>query len=373
MAAVLPPPLPADVVACTFQVSGPRSSVAEFQPPVRTGSAASSSTAAPDGASTYGGRPGLPPPLPVNTERRPHSGDISEGPSESSAIREETEDDDFQNSIPHLERFYEQMAAKARVPCHPGHSGSASWVLSLARSYRRLSKDKRRRGKLKSLMQTVAQAGPAASGTGLSSGLPCGFREYSGWSSNTDDSGYEAGYETDADESELSEWESGTSRRGHKRKLDALVHLTMRLNFAESSDFSEESGAPALMKQAHATDTESASTREMQDGGASSSMTQMPPPKVTRALGTRPAGLRLSLPGASASSCNGGLGNTTLVSAAVGGSSASPGLTMGTSPLPTARTAAMVLPAFMPAPSLPESVLQAADSEFEGTRVMDVS
>merc|ERR1712008_646325 len=80
-------------------------------------------------------------------------------------------------------------------------------------------------------------------------------------SSNTDDSGYEAGYETDADESELSEWESGTSRRGHKRKLEALVHLTMRLNFAESSDCAE-------------------------DGTASSSMTQMPPPKTTRALGT---------------------------------------------------------------------------------------
>merc|ERR1712008_149539 len=89
-------------------------------------------------------------------------------------------------------------------------------------------------------------------------------------SSNTDDSGYEAGYETDADESELSEWESGTSRRGHKRKLEALVHLTMRLNFAESSDCAE-------------------------DGTASSSMTQMPPPKTTRALGTKPAGLRLSL------------------------------------------------------------------------------
>merc|ERR1712008_194622 len=180
-------------------------------------------------------------------------------------------------------------------------------------------------------------------------------------SSNTDDSGYEAGYETDADESELSEWESGTSRRGHKRKLEALVHLTMRLNFAESSDCAE-------------------------DGTASSSMTQMPPPKTTRALGTKPAGLRLSLAGVNASSCNSAFGNTTLAPTAACGSSAaansswcgagaiaSPaatGLTMGSSPLPTARTAAMVLPAFMPAPSLPESVLQAADAKAESTRVM---
>eukprot|EP00913_Durusdinium_trenchii_P032136 g30094.t1 len=51
------------------------------------------------------------------------------------------------------------------------------------------------------------------------------------WSS-TDDSGYEAGYETDADESELSEWESGNVRQGHKRKLEALVNLTMQMSFS---------------------------------------------------------------------------------------------------------------------------------------------
>lgn len=222
-------------------------------------------------ATDHGGEvPGLISFIPVSTERRAHSGDVSEGPSESSANREdETEEDAFQSTIPNLEKFYEQMAAKARLPGHPGHGASSSWVLSLARTYRRLSKDKRRRGRLRSLLQTAAQGAQAAS----SSGLPCPMREQPGW--NTDDSGYEAGYETDADESELSEWESGTSRRGCKRKLDALVHLTMRLGFSERSA----------------------------DDPEDSSMPQMPPPKTPRtprALGTQPAGLRLPLPHASA-------------------------------------------------------------------------
>lgn len=223
---------------------------------------------------------GLPNLIPAAGEgRRAHSGDLSEGPSESSANREttETEDDDFQSTIPHLERFYEQLAAKARLPGHVGHPNSSSWVLSLARSYRRLSKDKRRRGRLRSLLQSaaqqaVAQAQQGGQGAASASALACPVREQPGWSSNTDDSGYEAGYE-DGDESELSEWESGGGRRGHKRKLEALVHLTMRLGFSEGccSESAESEGS------AH--------------------QTQPPPLKTPRTpCGTQPAGVRLPLP-----------------------------------------------------------------------------
>lgn len=259
MAAALKPPSLATVATSA--------AVAPVQPPRR---ALAVEPAAAVEATDHGGEvPGLISFIPVSTERRAHSGDVSEGPSESSANREdETEEDAFQSTIPNLEKFYEQLAAKARLPGHPGHGASSSWVLSLARTYRRLSKDKRRRGRLRSLLQTAAQGAQAAS----SSGLPCPMREQPGW--NTDDSGYEAGYETDADESELSEWESGTSRRGCKRKLDALVHLTMRLGFSERSA----------------------------DDPEDSTMPQMPPPKTPRtprALGTQPAGLRLPLPHAS--------------------------------------------------------------------------
>lgn len=164
------------------------------------------------------------------------AGDVSEGPSESSAnVSLDTEDDGFNTStIPHLERFYEQLAAKARLP--ERHGASSAWVLSLARSYRRLSKEKRRRGRLRALLHPGGVPGgvgglPAAPGGGLQ--CPSVDHHQLGWSSNTDDSGYEAGYETDADESELSEWESGNTRKGHKRKLDALVHLTLRLGLSE--------------------------------------------------------------------------------------------------------------------------------------------
>jgi len=191
-------------------------------------------------------------PPPVLRSRRGHgAGDVSEGPSESSAHVEDTEDDDFQSTIPHLERFYEQLAAKARLPARHGASG-ANYLLSLARSYRRLSKDKRRRGRLRALQGPggLPRGGPG--GPGVVAGL-----EQPGWSSNTDDSGYEAGYETDADESELSEWESGSARQGHKRKLDALVQLTFKLGISE--------GGSAF------------------DGCSSS-----PPMKTPRALGTAP-------------------------------------------------------------------------------------
>lgn len=202
-------------------------------------------------------------------ERRAHGGDVSEGPSESSANIEDTEGDDFQSTIPNLERFYEQMAAKARLPGHPGHGASSNWVLCLARSYRRLSKEKRRRGRLRALLQPAAQGGLSAASGG---GLPCPMMEQPGWSSNTDDSGYEAGYETDADESELSEWEGGNSRQGHKRKLDALVHLTMQLGFSERGEEDPEEESPL------------------------GETPQLPPLKTPRALGTQPVGLRLPLP-----------------------------------------------------------------------------
>eukprot|EP00931_Biecheleriopsis_adriatica_P079955 TRINITY_DN53315_c0_g1_i1.p1 TRINITY_DN53315_c0_g1~~TRINITY_DN53315_c0_g1_i1.p1 ORF type:complete len:394 (+),score=79.28 TRINITY_DN53315_c0_g1_i1:148-1182(+) len=205
------------------------------------------------------------------TRRRP-GGDVSEGPSESSVNVEDTEDECLQNALPGLERFYEKMAAKAQLASHPGTGASSSWVLNMARSYRRLSKEKRRRGRLKELLKPAGQSVLGSA----SGGLACPkMQEHLGWSSNTDDSGYEAGYETDADESELSEWENGTSRRqGHKRKLEALVNLTMQMSF----------GPELPSSQAHEDATLS---------------TRPTPPKTPRAFGTQPIGLRLSLPEAS--------------------------------------------------------------------------
>lgn len=231
----------------------------------------------------------------------PRSGDVSEGPSESSANIEDTEEDDFQSTIPNLEHFYEQMAAKARLPAQPpGNGVNANWVLSLARSYRRLSKDKRSRGRLRALLLRPGAQGGLAEGAAAASSLltasgcshgvslpkgalplqrPTTVAEQPGWSSNTDDSGYEAGYETDADESELSEWEGGgAARHGHKRKLDALVHLTMRLSVVERGVEEQPDDTDAALAEAAA---------------------QLPPLKTPRALGTQPVGLRLSLPHAS--------------------------------------------------------------------------
>lgn len=181
-------------------------------------------------------------------------GDISEGPSESSAIID-TEEETFQR-LPgqgELERFFEQMAAKAQLPGPPGTAPS-NWVLSLARSYRHLSKDKRRRSRLQALLP-VSKRLEGASGSLLAGPV----MENAGCTSNTDDSGYEAGYETDADESELSEWESARAggarvRQGHKRKLEALVHLTMQLSFSEHGDDDcEEEDSPPPSKRALAT------------------------------------------------------------------------------------------------------------------------
>lgn len=170
-------------------------------------------------------------------------------------------------TIPHLERFYEQLAAKAKLP-ERNAAGTQSWVLSLARSYRRLSREKRRRGGLRALLQPSGQVLSQASG---STALGGGWREQCGFSSNTDDSGYEAGYETDADESELSEWESGSApqrRLRHKRKLEALMNLTMKLSISGSQQMQEE--------------------EELALDGLQS------PPFKHRALGTQPVGLRLS-------------------------------------------------------------------------------
>jgi len=110
--------------------------------------------------------------------------------------------------------------------------------LTLANSYRRLSKDKRRRHNLSALLE------PVTSGN-LSVPPVCGTEQL-GCSSNTEDSGYEAGYETDADESELSEWENNSSPQRHKRKLDALVELTMRLSVSDPVEESEESALDTL-------------------------------------------------------------------------------------------------------------------------------
>lgn len=155
---------------------------------------------------------------------------------------------------------------------------TSNWVLSLARSYRRLTKDKRRRGRLRAVLQTATNLGATSSGSLPMMDQP-GWMS-NGWSSNTDDSGYEAGYETDADESELSEWESGNTRQGHKRKLDALVLLTKRLSVVESPEAHAEEVVPA------------------------SEETMGPPARVhkaPRALGTQPVGLRLPLPHATSS------------------------------------------------------------------------
>lgn len=213
--------------------------------------------------------------LAIGAEKRRclREGYVSEGPSESSVNIEDTEDENLQSALPGLERFYETMAAKAQIK--PGAGSSSSWVLSMARSYRRLSKEKRRRGRLKELLQPAVNAGVLRSASGGSLVCP---GEHLGWSSNTDDSGYEAGYETDADESELSEWE-GSVRQGHKRKLEALVNLTKQMTFA-----TELPGG-----QAH---------EEPLPFGESA---RQPPPKTLRALGTRPVGLRLSLPNGSGS------------------------------------------------------------------------
>lgn len=207
--------------------------------------------------------------------RRMRAEDRSEGPSESSANIDDTEDERFQSTIPSLERFFEQMAAKAQLPGPPGTAAPSNWVLSLARSYRYLSKDKRRRGRLQALLQPSAQLG-FASGSGLAGPM----MENPGCASNTDDSGYEAGYETDADESELSEWESSgaRARQGHKRKLEALVHLTMKLSVSEHGDDGDCEETPF------------------------SELSRLPPCKRTlRALGTGPVGLRYSLHADSAS------------------------------------------------------------------------
>jgi len=198
---------------------------------------------------------------------RLREGYVSEGPSESSVNGLDTEDESLQLALPGLERFYETMAAKAQLK--PGAGASSSWVLSMARSYRRLSKEKRRRGRLKELLQPAGQA---------SSGKNLACPEHLGWSSNTDDSGYEAGYETDADESELSEWESGSVRQGHKRKLEALVSLTMQMSFSAEHSSGQKNEDPLGLESA-----------------------RPPPPKTLRALGTRPVGLRLSLPNGSGS------------------------------------------------------------------------
>lgn len=188
-------------------------------------------------------------------------GDNSEGPSESSTNIDTDGDDDFMARIPHLERFYAELAAKAKLPERNGAS-TQSWVLSLARSYRRLSHEKRRRGGLRAMLQ------PSPSG-GLR--YPSG----NGFNSGTDDSGYEAGYETDADESEFSEWENGSApqrQSRHKRKLDALVSaMTMKLSVSEGMHIQDEE--------------------------------EHPPNKTHRALGTQPVGLRLSLPNTSTSVC----------------------------------------------------------------------
>merc|ERR1712232_317723 len=80
-------------------------------------------------------------------DRRTHGAELSQGTSESSANIGDNEEDYFKATIPNLERFYEQMVAK--MP--EGHSSSPSWILSLARSYRRLSKEKRHRGRLRAM------------------------------------------------------------------------------------------------------------------------------------------------------------------------------------------------------------------------------
>eukprot|EP00929_Paragymnodinium_shiwhaense_P095362 TRINITY_DN5644_c1_g1_i1.p1 TRINITY_DN5644_c1_g1~~TRINITY_DN5644_c1_g1_i1.p1 ORF type:complete len:456 (+),score=100.80 TRINITY_DN5644_c1_g1_i1:93-1460(+) len=160
--------------------------------------------------------------------RRAPEGEMSEARSESSTNVSQGEYD-----VHHLERFYEAFAAKAKFPEQPGVS--SNWVLSLARGYRKLSKDKRRRGRLKALLQR-SSSGSVDSSAGHGGCIAGSRLEHSGWTSNTDDSGYEAGYETDADESELSEWESASARQGHKRKIDALVNLTFKLGLSEKGD-----------------------------------------------------------------------------------------------------------------------------------------
>lgn len=243
-----------------------------------------------------------------------HESGVSEGPSESSINAIDTEDDDFQTAS--FERFYEQMAAKAQLRGDLGPGSTQNLMLSLARSYRRLSKDKRRRG-LRALQSLAAQGASAALGTTSGSSVGCKSIESTtgttGWSSNTDDSGYEAGYETDADESELSEWEGANGRRqGHKRKLDALVHLTMQLGLAESARSNDSS--PRFE--------------------TSSRSSMLPPAKTPRALGTQAVGVRLDLlgprpmRGVSASSTCPGASSSGAATCMGRGSSASAGSSM---------------------------------------------
>lgn len=210
------------------------------------------------------------------------SGEVSEGPSSSSAMHEDTEEDTFsQKNIPNLERFYAEMLAKAQLPTHPPCNTNSNWMLSLARSYRRLSKERRSRGRLRALLQPGGQGVPAVPGA-LPLQRPTTVAEGPSWSSNTDDSGYEGGYETDADESEFSEREGSVraTRTGHKRKLDALVQLTMRLSVAEKRGVMTSGDSECSLGSA----------------SASSTCPALPPLKTPRAFGTQAVGLRLSLP-----------------------------------------------------------------------------
>lgn len=184
------------------------------------------------GSDTENQEPQLP--LPAFQPRRPlPSGTTSDCPSESS-LNVDTEDD-FPSTFQHLESFYARLTEKERLP---RRQGTSDWVISLARSHRRLSKEKRLRGHLRgALGSAVASTAAARSLNGSFNATPFDH----GGSSNTDDSGYEGGYETDADESELSEWECHTTSprllmQRHKRKLDALANqLTMRLRVSEDA------------------------------------------------------------------------------------------------------------------------------------------
>lgn len=192
------------------------------------------------GSDTENQEPQLP--LPKFQPRRPlPSGTTSDCPSESSAANIDTEDD-FPSTFQHLEKFYERLTEKERLP---RRQGSADWVISLARSHRRLSKEKRLRGHLRGALGNASLSSTAASSR-PSGSFECSFDR--GGSSNTDDSGYEGGYETDADESEMSEWEVSTASprllmQRHKRKLDVLANqLTMRLRVSQDADSAGDGG-----------------------------------------------------------------------------------------------------------------------------------
>lgn len=277
-------------------------------------------------------------------KRRRPGGYVSEGPSESSVNIDDTEDEVLQSALPGLERFYEKMAAKAQLPSHPNPGASSSWVLSMARSYRRLSTQKRTRGRLKGVLQPTGR------------GVFAGPSEHSlGWASSTDDSGYEAGYETDADESELSEWESGNSRRqGQKRKLEVLVNLTKQMSFSE-----------ALPRAGSGCPTSAAAAVAANDENNGTASWPMPPPlKTPRALGTQRIGLPQTLPSRSslhkvpASSQGGGSG----ISGGMAASSS--GLTVTTGPTgssPLRRSQIPSTAAALPASTMPASAAVVAD------------